>query len=78
MNLLKKSFKVDDNVMNTLINQIDSLNFTIKLDNCASDLQKQDILESFMCPICHDVVRNPKECSQCNELFCGFCIDKWS
>ncbi|CAG9330892.1 unnamed protein product [Blepharisma stoltei] len=29
---------------------------------------------SFLCLICHEVVKNPKECTSCESLFCGDCI----
>lgn len=33
--------------------------------------------EIFDCLICQCVVKDPKECSNCGNLFCGICIDDW-
>ena len=33
--------------------------------------------DMFDCPICTNVVINPKECTGCGDLFCGSCIDDW-
>ena len=33
--------------------------------------------EMFNCIICSNVVKKPKECSGCGDLFCGKCIDDW-
>ena len=32
----------------------------------------------FDCPICTNVVRRPKECTGCGDLFCGKCIEDWT
>lgn len=34
--------------------------------------------EMFDCPICTNVVRKPKECLGCGDLFCTKCIDDWT
>ena len=34
--------------------------------------------EMFNCPICLNVVKRPKECTGCGDLFCGKCIDDWT
>jgi hypothetical protein len=33
--------------------------------------------DMFDCPICTNVVINPKECTGCGDLFCATCIDDW-
>lgn len=33
--------------------------------------------ENFDCIICSEVVRNPKECTECGSLFCAPCINSW-
>ena len=33
--------------------------------------------DMFDCPICTNVVRAPKECTGCGDLFCTKCIDDW-
>jgi len=33
--------------------------------------------ESFDCLICSQVVRCPKECTSCGNMYCGQCIDSW-
>ena len=33
--------------------------------------------EIFDCVICFDVVRDPKECTNCGSVFCSACIDDW-
>jgi hypothetical protein len=33
--------------------------------------------DMFDCPICTNVVINPKECAGCGDLFCGKCINDW-
>lgn len=33
--------------------------------------------DNFDCPICSEVAKNPKDCSNCGALFCGPCIDEW-
>jgi E3 ubiquitin-protein ligase NRDP1 len=33
--------------------------------------------ESFDCLICSQVVRLPKECQSCGNMYCGACIDSW-
>ena len=33
--------------------------------------------DMFDCPICTNVVVNPKECTGCGDLFCSRCIDDW-
>jgi len=33
--------------------------------------------ESFDCLICSQVVRFPKECTSCGNMYCGPCIDSW-
>jgi len=32
---------------------------------------------NFSCVICLNVVWDPKECGECNQLFCSKCIDDW-
>lgn len=34
--------------------------------------------DMFDCPICTNVVRKPKECLGCGDLFCSKCIDDWT
>ena len=34
--------------------------------------------DMFDCPICTNVVRQPKECTGCGDLFCSRCIDDWT
>ena len=31
----------------------------------------------FTCGICQNIVFEPKECTQCETLFCKLCINKW-
>eukprot|EP00825_Cyclidium_porcatum_P049711 TRINITY_DN8651_c0_g1_i4.p1 TRINITY_DN8651_c0_g1~~TRINITY_DN8651_c0_g1_i4.p1 ORF type:complete len:262 (+),score=47.86 TRINITY_DN8651_c0_g1_i4:177-962(+) len=33
--------------------------------------------DQFDCPICSQVVKDPKECTGCGSMFCGNCIDDW-
>lgn len=35
------------------------------------------VLENFFCNVCTLVVRAPKECTNCNALFCSICIEQW-
>ena len=35
--------------------------------------QYKKILESFCCPICLDIVKNPLECTKCETLYCEEC-----
>ena len=30
--------------------------------------------ENFKCNICHCLLYDPQECSNCDQLFCKFCI----
>ena len=34
--------------------------------------------ETFECPICHGLVWEPQECSECSKLFCTDCIICWN
>lgn len=35
------------------------------------------ITDEFMCPICQELVKDPKACVQCNKTFCDDCIKLW-
>lgn len=35
------------------------------------------MLEQFICPICTQVAKNPKECKVCGSLFCLVCVTSW-
>jgi hypothetical protein len=37
--------------------------------------QYRKILESFTCPICLDIVKNPHQCELCETLYCDECWD---
>lgn len=34
--------------------------------------------KDFICPICNWVVRKPKECIICGNVFCDICIKNWA
>ncbi|KAL4485354.1 hypothetical protein ABPG72_008530 [Tetrahymena utriculariae] len=36
----------------------------------------QDALNELICPICKEVIHNPKACINCETNFCGYCIQK--
>ena len=33
-----------------------------------------DLISLFKCSLCHSVIYNPRECSDCSTLFCRACI----
>ncbi len=35
-------------------------------------------IEDFICSICLDMINNPKQCKECNNLFCESCIDEYN
>ena len=35
----------------------------------------KQILSNFVCPVCQDLLHNPRECSKCRNAFCKKCID---
>ena len=37
----------------------------------------QDLVNNFVCSVCQDLLKDPKECSKCRNVFCRECIDKW-
>jgi len=48
-------------------------------DNSGFDKERFPHLtgEAFDCVICAQVVKNPKECTSCGNMFCASCIDAW-
>ncbi len=38
---------------------------------------KNKVEDDFNCCICMNVVREPRECSNCEKLFCNQCIEQW-
>ena len=46
-------------------------------DMHAFDKKAEEANNYFICTICLKVVVNPKECQNCNNLFCMDCISKW-
>ncbi|CAD8086985.1 unnamed protein product [Paramecium sonneborni] len=34
-------------------------------------------LDEVICPICCHIIKSPKICKECDQSFCGKCIDKW-
>ena len=36
------------------------------------------INSDFMCPLCNFIVRKPKECVVCGNIFCDICIKNWA
>ena len=45
-------------------------------DQIVSPEQHKNI-DFFSCPICLRIVNEPKQCSECDTLFCADCIDNW-
>ncbi len=39
---------------------------------------KSTVNKDFFCPICNFVVRKPRECVICGNIFCEYCIKSWA
>lgn len=39
---------------------------------------KSTVNKDFFCPICNLVVRKPRECVICGNIFCEYCIKSWA
>ena len=37
----------------------------------------QEVDRSLICSICQEILKNPKECSNCQNCFCKKCIESW-
>lgn len=37
-----------------------------------------EVNSDFLCPLCNFVVRKPKECTVCGNIFCDSCIRQWA
>lgn len=50
--------------------------------NTLSDLaivagDRKQTLETYQCPVCHDLITDLRECTRCRNAFCRVCVDKW-
>jgi WD40 repeat protein len=55
--------------------ELDMTQFDITKDLLSGSYNKQ-IIEEYICLICHSISMKPKECSKCNAIFCTKCIDR--
>jgi hypothetical protein len=39
--------------------------------------QEKELVNNFLCQVCQDVLRDPRECSKCRNVFCSTCIERW-
>ena len=49
----------------------------LKVENIVQDGVYQALKESVICPLCEDLMIIPVECSNCQNLYCEPCIEKW-
>ena len=46
-------------------------------ENIHEDTDRKNV-DFFTCPICLRIVRDPKQCAECDTLFCHTCIVDWT
>ncbi len=73
-------FTVDQHHVQAVLEQLEPEPSIAKLTyNLAAEQSVQQPLSSDLrCVICFDVVLRPKVCSDCDRLYCGACIEKWT
>ena len=49
----------------------------LKKENIVKDEVYKALKDSVICPICEELMIIPMECSNCQNLYCEKCIEKW-
>ena len=49
----------------------------LKEENIVKDELFEALKESVICPLCEELMIVPMECSNCQNLYCEKCIEKW-
>lgn len=59
------------------LENIDMNKFYITQSNDSQQNNENQSMDYYTCKFCYSIVKDPICCSQCDDLFCSFCLKEW-